>query len=320
MKYFIPCACPISSSRQAVVNKTSNEEGRKIVRPLAVVVTKNGPTTIFGGTHHHAVALSLCVYCLLCCKHIITVFNFTKFLLFDVNLLTIRHGTNFESTAPTSLAMGEYPCVHTQKFRNAYAVCHSVPSAVFLVIGPSRPPTPSCILQIDVFGKSSQYYIIISMMTSFMHMSQKLVLHQSKCICAIKRILSTTAMYVSLSAFMYLRIPCYWDACLNSSSLRVGVKTLLNTIQSNLRDGDFKICAFSRKKCRHHFCCNFFKFLSFFSTDFVVSNLQIQQTKNIWIIEILLYHSFAISKSQVSIPVTFWDRDSQEWVSRPSLV
>jgi len=189
MKYFIPCACPISSSRQAVVNKTSNEEGRKIVRPLAVVVTKNGPTTIFGGTHHHAVALSLCVYCLLCCKHIITVFNFTKFLLFDVNLLTIRHGTNFESTAPTSLAMGEYPCVHTQKFRNAYAVCHSVPSAVFLVIGPSRPPTPSCILQIDVFGKSSQYYIIISMMTSFMHMSQKLVFHLSKCICAIMRIL-----------------------------------------------------------------------------------------------------------------------------------
>jgi len=30
---------------------------------------------------------------------------------------------------------------------------------------------------------------------------------------------------------MYLRIPCYCDACLNSSALRVGVKTLLNTIQ-----------------------------------------------------------------------------------------
>jgi len=59
----------------------------------------------------------------------------------------------------------------------------------------------------------------------------KLVFHQSKCICAIKRILSTTAMYVSSSSFMYLRIPCYCDACLNSSALRVGVKTLLNTIQ-----------------------------------------------------------------------------------------
>ena len=28
---------------------------------------------------------------------------------------------------------------------------------------------------------------------------------------------------------MYLRFPCYCDACLNSSDLRVGLKTLLNT-------------------------------------------------------------------------------------------
>jgi len=48
---------------------------------------------------------------------------------------------------------------------------------------------------------------------------------------AIKRILSTTAMYVSSSSFMYLRIACYCDACLNSSALLVGVTTLLNTIQ-----------------------------------------------------------------------------------------
>jgi len=68
-------------------------------------------------------------------------------------------------------------------------------------------------------------------MTSFMRMSQKLVFHQSKCISAIKRILSTTAMCVSSSSFMYLRFPCYCDACLNSRDLRVGVKTLLNTIQ-----------------------------------------------------------------------------------------
>ena len=40
--------------------------------------------------------------------------------------------------------------------------------------------------------KSSQYYIIISMMTSFMRISQKLVFNQSKCICTIKRILSVT--------------------------------------------------------------------------------------------------------------------------------
>jgi len=32
---------------------------------------------------------------------------------------------------------------------------------------------------------------------------------------------------------MYLRISCYCDACLNSSDLRVGVTTLLNTIQYN---------------------------------------------------------------------------------------
>jgi len=44
------------------------------------------------------------------------------------------------------------------------------------------------------------------------------------------RILSTTAMYASSSSFMYLRFPCYCDACLNSSDSRVGLKTLLNAI------------------------------------------------------------------------------------------
>ena len=71
-------------------------------------------------------------------------------------------------------------------------------------------------------------------MTSFIRISQKLVFHQSKCICAMKRILFTTAMYVSSSSFMYLRTSCYCDACLNSSDLRVGVTTLLNTIQYRL--------------------------------------------------------------------------------------
>jgi len=64
------------------------------------------------------------------------------------------------------------------------------------------------------------------MMTSFMRVSYKLVFHQSKCKSAIMRLLSTAAMYVSSSFFMYLRIPCcYCDACLKSSALRVGVKT-----------------------------------------------------------------------------------------------
>jgi len=47
------------------------------------------------------------------------------------------------------------------------------------------------------------YFIIISIMVSFMRVSQKLVFHQSKCIRVIKRILSTTAMC------MYLRLPSY---------------------------------------------------------------------------------------------------------------
>ena len=100
-----------------------------------------------------------------------------------------------------------------------------------MTFGPSQPPTPSSIFINRCTWKSSQYYIVISRMTSFIRISQKLVFHQSKCICAIKRILSTTAMYVSSSSFMYLRISCYCDAYLNSSDLRVGVTTLLNTIQ-----------------------------------------------------------------------------------------
>ena len=91
--------------------------------------------------------------------------------------------------------------------------------------------------------KSSQYYIIISMMTSFMHMSQKLVFHQRKSICAIMPILSTTAIHVSSSSFMYLRIPCYCDECLNSSDLRVGLKTLLNAMQLPAHRG-LIVCAY----------------------------------------------------------------------------
>ena len=66
--------------------------------------------------------------------------------------------------------------------------------------------------------KSSQYYIVISRMTSFIRISQKLVFHQSKCFCAIKRILSTTAMYVSSSSlrysiqYMHYQTTCRLDA------------------------------------------------------------------------------------------------------------
>jgi len=54
----------------------------------------------------------------------------------------------------------------------------------------------------------------------------------SKCISAIKCILYTTAMYISSSSFVYLCFSLYCDACLKSSVLRVGVKTLHNTLQS----------------------------------------------------------------------------------------
>jgi len=47
----------------------------------------------------------------------------------------------------------------------------------------------------------------------------------------------------------------------------------------------------------------FFKFLAFFRHVLVVSYLQIKQTKNLWIIEILINHFFAIFK--VSRPETF---------------
>jgi len=54
--------------------------------------------------------------------------------------------------------------------------------------------------------KSSQYYIIVIVMASFMRVSCKLVFHQSKCITSIKPILSSTNTYISLSSFMYLCI------------------------------------------------------------------------------------------------------------------
>ena len=88
--------------------------------------------------------------------------------------------------------------------------------------------------------KSSQYYIIVIMMASFMHVSCNVVFHQSKCISAIKRIPSTNAMYTSSSSFIYLCIPC----CCDAKALRAGVKTLHSTIITN---GclDLRYCVFS---------------------------------------------------------------------------
>ena len=60
------------------------------------------------------------------------------------------------------------------------------------------------------------------------------------------RVLSTTAMYVSSSSFMYLRFPCFCDACLNASDLRVGLKTLLNTIQYSNQNNKLYVRAVQR--------------------------------------------------------------------------
>jgi len=67
-------------------------------------------------------------------------------------------------------------------------------------------------------------------MASFMHVSYTLVFHQSKCISAMRRILSTVARYMRLNFFMYLCVPCYCDACSKFSTLRVRMKTLHNTL------------------------------------------------------------------------------------------
>ena len=126
--------------------------------------------------------------------------------------------------------------------------------------------------------KSPQYYIAISRMTSFIRTSQKLVFHQSKCICAIKRILSTTAMYTSSSSFMCLRISCYCDACLNSSDLRVGVTTLLNTIQLVWNENFSKIISSSgwAQSCTSNLKCP----KTFLTYDVTYKKGKIQNQKN----------------------------------------
>jgi len=115
-------------------------------------------------------------------------------------------------------------------------------------------------------------------MTSFIRISQKLVFHQSKCICAIKRILSTTAMYVSSISFMYLRTSCYCDACLNSSDLRVGVTTLLNTIQCMWRINVAQklFCSSFIWTCLRHQCARLLGWSGDWATFFFWSNSSLQ--------------------------------------------
>jgi len=46
----------------------------------------------------------------------------------------------------------------------------------------------------------------------------------------MRRILSTVETYIRLHFFMYLYVRCYCDACLKSSALHEGMKTLHNTL------------------------------------------------------------------------------------------
>jgi len=69
---------------------------------------------------------------------------------------------------------------------------------------------------------------------------------------------------------------------------------------------DFKICAFCQifLMCNHFWIDFFFKFLAIFRHVLVVFYLQIQQTQNRWIIEILLNYFFC-NIFKVSRPETF---------------
>jgi len=80
-------------------------------------------------------------------------------------------------------------------------------------------------------SKSSPDYIVMIMMTSFMRVSYMLVFHH-KNVCALLSVyFSTIATYISSCSFMYLCFPCYCDACLKSSALRVVGKALHITMQ-----------------------------------------------------------------------------------------
>jgi len=80
--------------------------------------------------------------------------------------------------------------------------------------------------------KSLQFFIIVIMIGNIHACVLKTCISSkySKCISAIKRIPYTTAMHISSSSFVYFCFSLYYDACLKSSVLCVGVKTLHNTM------------------------------------------------------------------------------------------
>ena len=63
--------------------------------------------------------------------------------------------------------------------------------------------------------KSSQHYVIMITMASFMRVSSMFVFHWSKCISAIKRLPFYYLQVCILVFFHVLCVPCYCDACLS---------------------------------------------------------------------------------------------------------
>jgi len=73
-----------------------------------------------------------------------------------------------------------------------------------MTLGPSQPPLPHAFYKsvyLEVIAVVA--YIVTIMMTSLMRVSQKLVVHQSKCISAIKRILPPCMHLVFFHAFVF---------------------------------------------------------------------------------------------------------------------
>ena len=70
--------------------------------------------------------------------------------------------------------------------------------------GPSQPPTPSRIFQIDALGSHRSYYIITIMMASVMHVSYTLVFHQSKCISAMSSVATAGFSSLDLGFFCFI--------------------------------------------------------------------------------------------------------------------
>ena len=77
-----------------------------------------------------------------------------------------------------------------------------------MILGPTQPPTPSCILYIDVLGNHCSFFIWWRHSCAYPKCLKKLVSSKCrKCISAIKRILYTTAMYTSSTSFVLLHFP-----------------------------------------------------------------------------------------------------------------